>query len=75
MKLLSWIFAPVALASKTSYSPILLHFLRSNGFMSPHSNRCLNSQLGQILAEAQENTQFTIPKDTVVWIIQAANLS
>ena len=65
MKLLSWIFAPVALASKTTYSPILLHFLRSNGFMSPHSNRCLNSQLGQILAEAQENTLFTIPKDSL----------
>ena len=64
MKLLLLIFAPVLWATKMSFSPILMHFLCSNGYMSPSDDiesllqAPSNSQLVRILTEAKKDTRL-----------------
>ena len=71
MKLLLLNFAHILSASLVSFSPILFHFLCSNGYMSPSidiksllsSPSTHNKELVQIVAEAQRSTRLVRTTD------------
>ena len=68
-------FAHILSATELSYSSILIHFLQTNGYMSPSdkiklltqspSFNSFNRPLAQILTKAQENTQLIVPTDSL----------
>ena len=71
MKIFYFIFAHVLSASEISFSPVLFHFLCSNGYMSPSidikslldSPPTHSKKLVQIVTEAQRSTRLVTTSD------------